>query len=163
MRRFVLLIVLVFIFPILTACSGNSSWRDDAPVGLIPPELNIRQTQGQAFAARHVQGPISVKFEIDVFNPSSESIELQRLALESMGMGAYTLQSSAKPFKENVAPGKTQTVEMWAPANANSTISGANGPVTVRIQANFRSEFGKFQKIYIKQVNAGESTPATPR
>lgn len=160
MRRFGLFFVLVI--PILTACGSSNGFRDDAPVGLIPPELNIRQTEGQAFAARHIEGPISVKFEVDVFNPSSEAIELQRLQLESIGEGAYSLRST-KPFQTNVEPGKTQTVEMWAPAYANSTISGANGPVTVRIQADFRSELGKFRKIYVKQVNAGATTPATPR
>lgn len=158
MRRIVLF--LAFVIPVLTACSSDSA---NAPLGLIPPELHIRQTQGQAFAARHSEGPISIKFEIDVFNPSSETIQLQRLQMESMGAGAYTMRNSAKPFDTDVLPGKTQTVEMWAPAYANNTISGANGPVTVRVQAEFKSDLGKFRKIYIEQVNSGLSAPATPR
>ena len=59
------------------------------------------------------------------------------------------------PFKTVVQPGQTETVQFWAAANVGSTsLVGANGPVTLRVTAQFDSPMGQFQEIVVQQVNA---------
>jgi len=128
---------------------------DDAmPESLIPPELQIRQVGAQPFAARHITGPIPVNFEIAIANRSAETLTLQRIELQSMGMGAYTVQSTAKPFDRKIVSNAIERVELWAPAQMEQTITGANGPVTLRVTVYFNSDLGKFRRIYVQQVNA---------
>ena len=47
------------------------------------------------------------------------------------------------------------TIKLWAPAQVEQTISGPNGPVTVRTIAYFHTRLGSFQKIYITELNDG--------
>lgn len=153
------LLSLLVLLPVVGCTSSTASIPDQVPASLIEPAFKIRQVVGQAFAARHESGPISVKFELDVLNRSSEPLTLERVQLESVGYGAYTLRRSSVPFEKVIQPRTIETVELWAPAYAESTISGSNGPVTVRAIAYFDSPVGRFQKIFVQQVNAGDTGP----
>ena len=73
----------------------------------------------------------------------------------SMGYGAYDVPSVSRPFKTLVQPDHTEVVDFWVPANIQySSMVGANGPVTLRVVAQFDSPVGQFQQIVVQQVNA---------
>lgn len=146
-RRIVLVVVLVG----LAACSSAVS--STAPSGIIPPELEIRQLGGAAPAASQVTGPVPVNFRIQVFNPSGEDIELQRVELQTLGYGAFTISNASRPFDKPIPSGTTVEVDTWVGAVANDTIIGVNGPATLRVTAYFKSPFGTFKQIYTKEVN----------
>lgn len=125
----------------------------NATANLIEPEFRIRQVGGQAYAARHVQGAISVNFQVEIINRSAEPLEVNRIQVESMGAGAYSLPSSSRPFARTIPPEHIEVFELWVPASTETTILGANGPVTIRSVVSFTSSIGKFQKVYVRQVN----------
>ncbi|MGA7615898.1 MAG: hypothetical protein WBX15_12045 [Thermoanaerobaculia bacterium] len=142
---------------VFSACAS-----DRMPANLAEPEFNLRQVEGQAFAARHEAGAISVKFQLDVHNRSSEPLTLDRVQLESMGYGAYTVPKTDRPFAKVIRPHQVETVDLWIPAVAENTIEGSNGPVTLRGTAYFKSPVGNFQRIFVQQVNAGSNRAFTP-
>ena len=144
---------------ILIGCSSSSVPSD---VSVIPPELQIRQVGGTAFAARHEQGNIPLRFEIDILNKTAEPITLERIEMQSLGEGAYTLNNISKPFDRRLDPDRVETVELFAPAYVNKTILGGNGPVTLRATAYFKSSLGSFRKVYIQQVNDRMTPPKRP-
>lgn len=135
----------------LSACASGIT--SNPPVGVIPPELEIRQLGGSGMAATQVSGPTPVNFRIQVFNPSSEDLELQRLEFQTVGSGAFTIGNASRPFDKPIPSNKTIEVDTWVGAYANDTIIGVNGPATLRVTAYFKSPFGTFKQTYTKEVN----------
>lgn len=133
--------------------AGCASVNDNLKAEIIPPELALFQDSEVGQAAIHVEGGIPVKYRVSIRNPSSETITLYQLALQSVGAGAYTLEPTQRPFKTEILPNHEAIVELWAPAIASDTILGVNGPVTIRAVAYFHTDLGSFQQIYIRQVN----------
>jgi len=154
MTPFLLLLALM-----IGACSSSSV---PSNVSMIPPELQIRQVGGTAYAARHEQGNIPMRFEIDILNKTAEPITLERIEMQSLGEGAYTLANISKPFDKRLNPDRVETVELFAPAYVNKTILGGNGPVTLRATAYFKSSLGTFRQVYIQQVNEKMTPPKRP-
>ena len=114
----------------------------------------IVQTAGVASAARDVTGPIPVRYAVRVRNQAKVPIKLKTIQVQSVGAGAYTIQTASRPFDVNIAPEAYQDVEFWASAVVQyNTIVGANGPVTLRLILTFDSELGSFQDVVIQQVN----------
>lgn len=144
---------------LMIGCSNSSV---PSNVSVIPPELQIRQVGGTAFAARHEQGNIPLRFEIDILNKTAEPITLERIEMQSLGEGAYTLNNVSKPFDRRLDPDRVETVELFAPAYVNKTILGGNGPVTLRATAYFKSSLGSFRQVYIQQVNDRMTPPKRP-
>lgn len=141
---------------------GCSSSSVPSNVSMIPPELQIRQVGGTAYAARHELGSIPLRFEIDILNKTAEPITLERIEMQSLGEGAYTLNTVSKPFDRRLDPDRVETVELFAPAYVNKTILGGNGPVTLRATAYFKSSLGSFRQVYIQQVNDRMNPPKRP-
>ncbi len=134
---------------VLAACSSV----DNAKVDLIPPEIQVQQVGGPGIAGSQSTGPISVNFKIRVFNPSGEEITLQRLDFSTVASGAYTISGASRPFNAKIEPGRFVELQAWIPAEAEDTIIGSNGPVTLRVNAFFDSAVGKFKKIYTLNIN----------
>lgn len=141
-----------FLVPLLllaTACATQSA----APGGA-EPEVTIVQTSNVASAARFDQGPISIRYAIQVHNVAREPITVVRVALQSIGVGAYELPSSSKPFNETIEPGQSRVVEMWASGTTNPSLVGANGPVTLRGSVEFALNGNHYQKTVVETVHA---------
>ncbi|MBI2212725.1 MAG: hypothetical protein HYU52_03690 [Acidobacteria bacterium] len=143
---------MLFPFLAIAAIAGCSS-IDNAKVDLIPPEIGLRQLGGPGIAGSQVTGPLSVNLRLTVFNPSLETITLKRVDFSTIGQGAYTVSGASRPFGKTIGPDQTIEVETWLPATAESTIVGANGPVTMRVTAFFGSEVGQFRKVYTINMN----------
>lgn len=132
--------------------SDSGKGRANAEVAL--PGLEIRQISAVPSAASHVEGGLPVQYAFLVQNRAGQPITLKRVNLVSMGYGAYDVQASM-PFKTVVQPGQTEMVQFWAAANVgNTSLVGANGPVTLRVTAQFDSPMGQFQEVVVQQVNA---------
>jgi hypothetical protein len=122
---------------------------------LLEPDFVVRQIGTLPFAARHVTGPIPVTLAVDVINKSDEELTLEQVRLETVGLGAYILPATSRPFDRLIRARHVETVELSLNASAQDTIQGANGPVTIRGTAYFKSPYGKFQKTFMQQVNDG--------
>ena len=81
---------------------------------------------------------------------------LKRVNVQSMGEGAYSVAYTA-PFDVVIGPDQTEDVEFWAPARTSSTVIGANGPVSLRVNCQFEAPGGTFQHIVTQVVNSGSS------
>lgn len=153
MRRILLVPGLLLVAACASMRSDSGKGRANAEVPL--PDLQIRQLSSVPSAARHVEGGIPVEYSLAVQNRAAQPITLKRVSVVSMGYGAYDVESTTHPFETVVQPAQTETVEFWVPANIqNASVVGANGPVTLRITAQFDSPLGQFQEVVVQQVNA---------
>jgi hypothetical protein len=101
----------------------------------------------------HDTGPVSAQFAVEVKNKLAEPLSLRRVAVQSIGGGAYTLPSYSQAFNETIAPGETKRISFWAPAFVSvNTVAGANGPVTLRASLDFEAGGKKFQKVEVQNV-----------
>ena len=133
--------------------SDSGKGRANAEVPL--PDLQIRQISSVPSAARHVEGGLPVEYSLAVQNRAGEPITLKNVSVVSMGYGAYDVAQTSHHFKTVIQPAQTEVVQFWVPANvSNASIIGANGPVTLRLTAQFDSPLGQFQEVVVQQVNA---------
>ena len=120
----------------------------------VEPELQIQQISNIPEAARYVTGRISVQYAVAVKNTTTAALQLKRIDVQSIGLGAYTLAPTSLPFDVPIAPGETKVVQFWGGAFIDSsTISGANGPVTLRAVAQFDSANGPVRTTVVQQVH----------
>src|SRR5258706_15534593 len=106
---------------LLTACATNSA------VPGPEPDINIYQISRVAVGTEHDTGPVSAQFAVEVKNKLTEPLSLRRVAVQSIGGGAYTLRADSQAFNEKIGPGETKRVSFGAPASSNGdTARGAN-------------------------------------
>jgi hypothetical protein len=138
-----------------TNATSNNSTDANAPSPA--PQVQIMQIGGVPPAARHVRGGVSVQYAVEVANPSSEAITLKRINVQSVSDGAYNVRHS-QPFDKLIPASERHVVEFFAPAYASgNSVVGANGPVTVRVIAQFDGPRGGFQQVVTQVVNSGSS------
>jgi hypothetical protein len=139
--------VLIFAALFAAACATNSG--SPGP----EPDINIYQISRVAPGMEHDTGTLTAQFAVDVKNTLAEPLSLRRVAMQSIGGGAYTLRPYSQAFNETIAPGQTKRVAFWAPAFVSTdTVGGANGPVTVRAALDFEAGGKKFQKVEVQNV-----------
>jgi|SRR5205823_6133930 len=147
MRRCFAAILLLF-----AACAAQQLGRK-SPVA--EPEIVIEQLSNVAPAARNVAGPISVHYRIRVRNVANEPVTLKRVDLGTVGYGSYNLSPLSRPFDVTIKPGSESSVEVWAPAQiTDPSVTGANGPVTLRAVVLFDSSAGQLQTVVMQQVRS---------
>jgi hypothetical protein len=140
---------------VLVVCSllvGCGSSRQD-PVGLIPPEINIRHVGG--VPPMRSGSVVPIYFEIDVTNQSSESITIDRLQLSSTSGGSYDVVSRDEFFNTEVPPGETRSVNVAASARVFSVRTSQVEPMTIRAIVHFESLAGRFRRVVIQQIGGG--------
>ncbi|MEA2571908.1 MAG: hypothetical protein QOI24_3909 [Acidobacteriota bacterium] len=136
------------------ASSSGSDDKDASSLNLTEPVVQLAQLSTVAEAARHVTGGIPIQYRVQVENPSSESITLKRVTVQSVGVGAYTMPNTSRPFSIEVPPNGTKAVDFWANGVVESdTVYGSNGPVSLRVTAFFESAKGSFQHTAVEQVH----------
>lgn len=145
MRNALTMAVLVFVF----GCATNDA------TSAIEPEISIAQLSRVAEGTQYDAGPLSAHFAVEVRNPTTAPLHLDRVAVQSIGGGAYDLPSHSQAFDVTIAPKESRSVDFWAPAYvANPTVSGANGPVTIRAMLEFDAAGKKFQKVVVQNISA---------
>ena len=161
LKRFLAPLILALV---AVACSSigktkGPSYMDRAPERVSEPDIRIWQVGSTPFVARHETGSSSVRLAIRVLNTSSEPLTLDRVQVQSMGMGAYTIPSSTQPVGKVIAPNQVGEYEFWIPVQVEDTIQGANGPVSIRGIAYFTSEAGRFRTIFLQNLNDPMGSP----
>ncbi|HUP48652.1 MAG TPA: hypothetical protein VNA04_07665 [Thermoanaerobaculia bacterium] len=147
----------VAVLALLVSCASTTSdsGLGNARVKVVKPEIEIAQISSVPPAARHVQGGVPVQYAVRVGNRSRGTITLKSVTVVSMGVGAYDVESTSRPFSAKIEPDQYEVVQFWVPAYVNlSTVMGANGPVTLRAVFRFDSPDGQFQEVIVRQVNA---------
>lgn len=111
------------------------------------------QTSGVPAAARRMQGGLNIHYAARIANRAGESITLKRITVQSMTEGAYHVGPHSVPFDVEIGPDNYHDIEFWAPATTGQSLVGANGPVMLRVVAEFDSAVGKFQEVLTRVVN----------
>ena len=154
MKNSALTVVVMFV---LSSCASmqSDSGKGATTVNIPKPDMQIQQLSSVPVAARHIEGGLPIQYALAVQNHAGGPITLKQVTIVSMGYGAYDVPSTSRPFKAVIQPDQTQIVDFWVPANiTNTSLVGANGPVTLRVMATFDSPDGQFQHMVVQQVNA---------
>ncbi len=141
----------------LSSCASmqSDSGKGAATVNIPKPDMQIQQLSSVPVAARHIEGNLPIQYALAVQNHAGGPITLKQVNVVSMGYGAYDVPSTSRPFQALIQPDQTRVVDFWVPANIqNTSLVGANGPVTLRVTAYFDSPDGQFQQVVVQQVNA---------
>ena len=134
---------------LFASCSLQATSKSNLP----EPTIELNQLSRVQDPTHDMTGPLSVQFQVTVTNNATESIELRRIDLQSVGFGSYNL-SASHPFQLAIGPGATQSASFWASGSIqSSSMNGANGPVTIRTTLQFGSAGGPFQSTVMRSVN----------
>lgn len=155
MRRALVAALLVF------AMAGCTSMADAGGVGLLEPEIRVRQLSGQLLP--RVDVATDVNLQIDLLNRSAEPIVLERIELRSTPTSEVIFRSSSRQLHEEILPGELRTVDFWVEARLEDRSSGSvrpastGGTVVVRGTAVFDSPAGRFRTVFIEPVVEGDA------
>jgi hypothetical protein len=134
---------------LLAACSAART----SPVP--EPEVAIEQTSA---VPRQLFGPMTLRYLVQVRNVAKEPLTLKRIDLNTIGVGAYNVGPLSRPYNVTIEPGRSATVEIVGTGNvAMSTVSGANGPVTLHLVLLFESSLGSFQTVVNQPVRSSSA------
>jgi hypothetical protein len=138
-----------FLALLAAACASQQG-----PSAKIPePEVVIEQLSSVVPAARNIDGPLALQYRIHVKNRAAEAVTLKRIDLNSVGYGSYSVGPTSRAFDLKVAPGAEEAAEFWTNGQiVDPSLTGANGPVTLRAVAHFDASSGRFQTVVIQQV-----------
>jgi hypothetical protein len=129
------------------AVLGCASQHDSGP----PVTINLAplDTMSDLF---YFPGPVSLRFQVSVSNPTSETVTVRRLDLRSVAGGAYHLRGQSTPINVKIAPNSTATftISTWGYARGGYITSAE--PVTIQGTAYFDSPSGQFVKIFQQNI-----------
>ncbi|HVT02631.1 MAG TPA: hypothetical protein VHL58_04560 [Thermoanaerobaculia bacterium] len=148
-----LILTLVAVACSSTGTNKGSGYMEKVPETLSEPDIHISQVGGTPIVARHETGARSVRLSIRVLNTSSEPLTLDRVEVQSMGSGAYTIPSGDHSIGKVIAPNQVGEFQFWVQVEVEDTILGANGPVSIRAIAFFTSSAGRFRQVLVQNLN----------
>jgi hypothetical protein len=150
-----LLMMTALLLAIGCATSDDATSAKNEATSANEPEVTLVQLSHVAAGTEYDAGPVSAHFRVDVRNPAATPIHLDRVSVQSIGGGAYDLPAYSQAFDVTIEPKESRSVDFWARAYvANPTVSGANGPVTIRATLELDAAGAKFQKIVMQNISS---------
>jgi hypothetical protein len=131
---------------------GCASQMNNTKVDIAQPQVEIQQLSSVPIVAEQVTGGMPVQYRMSVTNAAQVPITLRRVAMRSMGSGAYTVQPTSKPYSLVIAPGATETFDLWVPAYVTTSVAGANGAVALQLRTQYDTSSGSFENVTVSQV-----------
>lgn len=110
------------------------------------PEVVVAQARSQ-LESFNMRGRISVPYVIEISNPNSFPIELDRIRLRTIGAGAYEIGDTVEEVSFSIGPGETKVYPFSIPAFAVGGETAVNLPTNIRVTAYFDSPEGSFRRI----------------
>jgi hypothetical protein len=152
MRKMIAASVVLLLAAACSTGAGTSS-TNASNAKIVLPAIQLVQTSSVPVAARHTDGGLTIQYAMRVENRAAEPITLRRVTVQSISDGAYYVAPTSKPYDLAIEPAQKEDVEFFVAAQPGGTITGANGPVTMRVTCQFDSPSGKFQHIVMQTVN----------
>jgi len=135
----------LFLVALLTALStlacASGSTR---PANISAPQLRAGLA-GTVFFGSGTSAPANI--DVEVTNTSAVPIVVRRVEVDSPGMGTYGLIRTVRDLRENIAPGETKRVTVFA--TAVTTVRNPSEPLTIRVIADFESGKDRWREISI--------------
>ncbi|HEU4886485.1 MAG TPA: hypothetical protein VFV49_01270 [Thermoanaerobaculia bacterium] len=143
MHRRVSLLFLVVLFVLFAvACGSTGSGR---PANITAPDLRA-QLNGSVFFGSGTTAPANI--DVTVTNTANVPIVLRRVEVDSPGMGTHGILRTSRTFRENIAPGETKSVTVFA--TAVTTTRNPSEPLTIRVIADFESGKDRWREIEMR-------------
>ena len=143
-RRVSLLFVVPVVVVALTvlfalACGSTASSR---PAGITAPEVRS-DLAGTIFFGSGNTAPANI--DVTVTNTASVPIVLLRVEVDSPGMSTYGIRRTVRQVRENLAPGETKRVTVFA--TAITEVRNPSEPLTIRTIADFEAGKDRWREI----------------
>ena len=144
MHRRVSLLFCVTLFTVLftMACGSGGSGR---PAGIAQPEMRAA-LNGTVFFGSGNTAPANI--DVSVTNRATVPIVLRRIEVDSPGMATYRLVRTARTVRENLAPGETKSVTVFATAVTN--VRNPSEPLTLRVITDFENGKDRWREIQLR-------------
>lgn len=139
-RRVSLLFVVVAAATFFAVACGSAS--SSRPAAITAPEVRA-DLVGTVFFGSGNTAPANI--DVTVTNTASVPITLLRVEVDSPGMGTYRIQRTARQVRENLGPGETKRVTVFA--TAITTVSNPSEPLTLRTIADFEAGKDRWREI----------------
>jgi hypothetical protein len=131
---------------VVAACASSKQ-----PSG---PEVAVRLAQtNTANDVFYFAGPVSIQYQLAITNPTNEPLTLERLNLQTIGPGAYSLHTAATPMNLKIPPNGTSVFNIAVWGRSRGGYLTATEPVTVRGTAYFRGPSGTFVRIFTENLS----------
>ena len=142
-RRVSLLFLVVAVAALFAiACGSTGSSR---PAGITAPEVRA-DLVGTIFFGSGNTAPANI--DVTITNTASVPITLLRVEVDSPGMGTYRIQRTVRQVRENLAPGETKRVTVFATAITN--VRNPSEPLTIRTIADFEAGKDRWREVVFR-------------
>ena len=133
-----LIVALLLLFA--AACASNPK-DEGPPIGV---ELALVDSPGSIV---YFPGPVNLRFEVTLTNPTDEPVTLRRLDLRTIGGSSLFLRATGTPFNVEVKPhGSTSvTTSVWA--NSRGGMLAQDEPISHQATAYFDGPKGPFVRL----------------
>jgi hypothetical protein len=122
---------------VLAGCATSTA--DSAPQ-TSRPDMQVRQSGPIYFGSGSV-APVTL--DVDIANPTAETLVIRRVRIESPGMGQYSLYPVTREFRETLNPGQQTSVSLSARAYTNVARLNPTEPLTIRATIEFEDSQGR--------------------
>jgi hypothetical protein len=95
----------------------------------------------------------STMLELEITNPTAETLTVDRIQLASVSSGTYTVAPATERPQKQIAPGGTEVFRVWAQVSRQATASEGLDPILLRGSVEFLGASGGFRRTFTKQVN----------
>lgn len=136
----------IVLLPILLLASCSSSGAN-----LLEPEIVVRQMPDN-FDLLAFRGPIAIRYQVTIGNPSGEEIVIERLQLRSNGPGPYTVAQKTRSLSITIPAGEIVTFDFFVDAVSRGDDRIMREPVTLSGTAYFRHAGGSFSMSFIQVI-----------
>ena len=135
---------LVLFATLLAGCASGGAT-------LLEPQIDIAQMPDN-FDLLAFPGDISIRYQITVGNPSSETITLERIELGTNGPGPYSASTQRRAFGVVLAPDEIVTFDFPVDAVSRGDKRITKEPVTLRGTVYFAGPHGEFSKSFFQVI-----------
>ncbi|MEA2490214.1 MAG: hypothetical protein QOH21_2006 [Acidobacteriota bacterium] len=118
-------------------------------------DIQVDQLNQVPLAAQRSSGGAPMQYRVRVANRGADFVTVQRITTQTVtAMDAYVVEPTTRSFDVKIPASEYRDIDYWLPARLNgNTISGNNGPVTLRLVLHLDSPSGQFNEVVIRQVN----------
>lgn len=129
-------------------CASNASMASSSVPGL---EIHLAQANAPT-NMYYFRGPVNVQYQLQITNPTSQTLKLRQINLQTMGAGAYRLRTGDSPMNYTIPPNSTITLPLSAWAYASGGFLQSGEPVSIRGLAYIDWPNGSFVRQFTEYI-----------
>lgn len=138
---------------VVAGCSAGMVARTGETAEASTEDFDVTIEQTNAPVLESGARTTDVRFEIHVKNRTAEPWTIDRIALQSMGGGAYVVPARIRTYERVVAPGKEEAFEFWASADVRQDVILAKAPITMRTTLYAKTDGNERREQFMQSLN----------